>query len=133
MIVHTDYLWFNTPQRREFVSITDEVAAIVTDERRRRRAWCWCRRCTSRPACTSTTGKSGLIEDIQAWLEKLAPAGLDYRHHRTGEDNGDAHLKSTLMGHQVVLPDHGRAPWTWARGSRCSTPSSTGSGRSASW
>ena len=48
--------------------------------------------------------ESGLIEDIQDWLEKLAPAGLDYRHHQTGEDNADAHLKRTLIGHQVMLP-----------------------------
>ena len=45
-----------------------------------------------------------LIEDFQVWLEKLAPAGLPYRHHQTGEDNADAHLKRTLMGHQVMVP-----------------------------
>ena len=48
--------------------------------------------------------ESGLISDFQVWLEKLAPAGLDYKHHQTGEDNADAHLKRTIMGHQVVLP-----------------------------
>jgi secondary thiamine-phosphate synthase enzyme len=48
--------------------------------------------------------EGGLIHDIQEWLEKLAPAGLDYRHHQTGEDNADAHLKRTVMGHQVMLP-----------------------------
>ena len=48
--------------------------------------------------------ENGLIHDIQVWLEKLAPSGLDYRHHQTGEDNADAHLKRTIMGHQVILP-----------------------------
>jgi len=48
--------------------------------------------------------EEGLIDDFQAWLETLAPSGLDYRHHQTGEDNADAHLKRTIMGHQVVLP-----------------------------
>ena len=48
--------------------------------------------------------EDGLIHDFQVWLEKLAPSGLDYRHHQTGEDNADAHLKRTLMGHQVILP-----------------------------
>ena len=48
--------------------------------------------------------EEGLIHDFQRWLEKLAPAGKDYRHHQTGEDNADAHLKRTIMGHQVVLP-----------------------------
>jgi secondary thiamine-phosphate synthase enzyme len=48
--------------------------------------------------------ENGLIHDFQVWLEKLAPSELDYRHHQTGEDNADAHLKRTLMGHQVLLP-----------------------------
>jgi secondary thiamine-phosphate synthase enzyme len=48
--------------------------------------------------------ENGLIHDFQEWLEKLAPSGLDYRHHQTGEDNADAHLKRTIMGHQVILP-----------------------------
>ena len=48
--------------------------------------------------------EGGLIEDFQVWLEKLAPAGLDYQHHNTSEDNADAHLKRTIMGHQVILP-----------------------------
>jgi secondary thiamine-phosphate synthase enzyme len=59
--------------------------------------------------------ESGLIEDIDEWLDKLAPYGPDYRHHRTGEDNGDAHLKNLLMHSQVVLPiTNGRldfGPW----------------------
>jgi secondary thiamine-phosphate synthase enzyme len=46
----------------------------------------------------------GLIGDIDEWLEKLAPEGVDYRHHRTGETNGDAHLKNLLMHHQVIIP-----------------------------
>jgi secondary thiamine-phosphate synthase enzyme len=48
--------------------------------------------------------EDGLIADFQVWLEKLAPAGLPYAHHQTGEDNADAHLKRTLMGHQVIVP-----------------------------
>ena len=59
--------------------------------------------------------ESGLIEDFQVWLEKLAPVGLPYKHHQTGEDNADAHLKRTIMGHQVMLPITGGAldlgPW----------------------
>jgi secondary thiamine-phosphate synthase enzyme len=48
--------------------------------------------------------ESGLWSDIMTWLEKLAPSGLDYRHHDTGEDNADAHLKRMLLGHQVLVP-----------------------------
>jgi len=59
--------------------------------------------------------EDGLLHDFGEWLEKLAPSGLDYRHHRTGEDNADAHLKRTIMGHQVVLPitsgDLDLGPW----------------------
>jgi secondary thiamine-phosphate synthase enzyme len=59
--------------------------------------------------------EDGLIEDFQVWLEKLAPAGLRYEHHRTGEDNADAHLKRTIMGHQVIVPITGGkldlGPW----------------------
>jgi secondary thiamine-phosphate synthase enzyme len=59
--------------------------------------------------------EDGLIHDFGVWLEKLAPAGLKYRHHQTGEDNADAHLKRTIMGHQVMLPITGGkldlGPW----------------------
>jgi secondary thiamine-phosphate synthase enzyme len=103
MIVHTDYLWFNTKKRQEFIRITDQVAAIVKASG-----------VTDGTALVSamhiTSGvyvndwEDGLINDFQIWLEKLAPSGLDYQHHRTGEDNADAHLKRTIMGHQVVVP-----------------------------
>ena len=103
MKTHTDYLWFNTKERQEFVRITDQVASIVAKSG-----------VTDGMVLVSamhiTSGvyvndwEDGLIHDFQVWLEKLAPSGLDYRHHRTGEDNADAHLKRTLMGHQVTLP-----------------------------
>ena len=48
--------------------------------------------------------ESGLIADIEEWLEQLAPFRDDYRHHQTGETNGDAHLKNLLVGHQVLVP-----------------------------
>jgi secondary thiamine-phosphate synthase enzyme len=101
--VHTDYLWFNTKQRQEFVRITDEVAAIVKASGVKEGM-------VLVSAMHITSGvyvndwEDGLIHDFQAWLEELAPSGLDYQHHRTGEDNADAHLKRTIMGHQVILP-----------------------------
>jgi secondary thiamine-phosphate synthase enzyme len=48
--------------------------------------------------------ESGLIQDIDDWLEKLAPFSPNYRHHRTGETNGDSHLKSLLIHHEVIVP-----------------------------
>jgi secondary thiamine-phosphate synthase enzyme len=114
MVVHTDYLWFNTKTRQEFIRITDEIAAVVKTSG-----------VTEGTVLVSamhiTSGvyvndwEDGLINDFQVWLEKLAPAGLDYQHHRTGEDNADAHLKRTIMGHQVVVPITGGkldlGPW----------------------
>ena len=103
MIVVTDYLVFNTKKRQEFVRITDEIAAIVKRSGVKEGT-------VLVSAMHITSGvyvndwEDGLIQDFQVWLEKLAPAGLDYRHHQTGEDNADAHLKRTIMGHQVVLP-----------------------------
>ena len=103
MKAHTDYLWFNTSKRQEFVRITEQVAAIV-------KASGVVDGTVLVSAMHITAGvyvndwEEGLIEDFQTWLEKLAPSGLDYRHHQTGEDNADAHLKRTIMGHQVVLP-----------------------------
>ena len=103
MKAFTEYLWFTTAARQEFVRITDEVAAIVARSGVREGL-------VLVSAMHITAGvyvndwENGLIHDFQVWLEKLAPAGLDYQHHRTGEDNADAHLKRTLIGHQVMLP-----------------------------
>jgi secondary thiamine-phosphate synthase enzyme len=103
MLVHTDYLWFNTKKRQEFIRITDDVAEIV-------KAGGVSDGTVLVSAMHITSGvyvndwEDGLINDFQVWLEKLAPSGLDYQHHRTGEDNADAHLKRTIMGHQVLVP-----------------------------
>ena len=103
MHVHTDYLWFNTRKRQEFICITSDVAGIVKKS--------GVREGTVLVSAMHITAsvyvndlEDGLIQDFQTWLEKLAPAGLSYRHHQTGEDNADAHLKRTIMGHQVILP-----------------------------
>jgi secondary thiamine-phosphate synthase enzyme len=103
MRIFTDYLFFNTKERREFIRITDQVAAIVrTSEVREGMVLVSAMHITA--AVYVNDWEEGLIDDFQVWLEKLAPAKSDYRHHQTGEDNADAHLKRTLMGHQVMLP-----------------------------
>ena len=103
MKTHTDYLWFETKKRQEFVRITDEIASIV-----RKSGVMEGLVLVSAMHITAAVyvndWENGLIHDFQVWLERLAPAGQDYRHHQTGEDNADAHLKRTLMGHQVTLP-----------------------------
>ena len=103
MKTHTDYLWFETAKRQEFVRITDEVRAAVRKSGVKEGM-------VLVSAMHITAGvyvndwESGLIHDFQEWLERLAPAGKPYRHHQTGEDNADAHLKRTLVHHQVILP-----------------------------
>ena len=99
----TEYLWFNTENHREFINITDKVKDLV-------------RRSSIKEgfalvsAMHITAGvyvndaEAGLIADIEEWLEKLAPYRPDYRHHLTGETNGDAHLKSLLIHHEVIVP-----------------------------
>ena len=103
MKVHTEYLQMHTEQRREIVHITPEVEAIV------RRSGVQDGLCFVSPmhitaAVYVNDLEEGLIEDIMVWLEKVAPARPDYKHHQTGEDNGDAHLKSLLLHHETTLP-----------------------------
>ncbi len=102
-MVFTDYLWFNTEQRQEFIRITDDVARIVAASRVNE-GMVLVSAMHITAAVYVNDWEDGLIHDFQEWLETLAPAGLPYRHHNTGEDNADAHLKRTLMGHQVIVP-----------------------------
>ena len=103
MTTATEYLWFNTKKRQEFIRVTDEVASVVKKSGVKE-GMVLVSAMHITAAVYVNDWESGLIDDFQVWLEKLAPAGLDYKHHQTGEDNADAHLKRTLMGHQVILP-----------------------------
>ncbi|MEN6351787.1 MAG: secondary thiamine-phosphate synthase enzyme YjbQ [Syntrophomonas sp.] len=103
MKFHTEYLWFNTEKHREYIRITEKVREA-------------CKKSGIREgmilvsAMHITAGiyvndnESGIIKDMDQMLESLAPFRPDYLHHRTGETNGDAHLKSLLMHHQVIVP-----------------------------
>ena len=102
MKAHTEYLWFNTRARRELVNITDRLATIVADAGVAE-GFCLVSAMHITAAIWVNDEESGLKEDLVEWLDRLAPSG-DYRHHQTGEDNADAHLKRTLMHHQVILP-----------------------------
>ena len=102
-MVHTEYLWFNTSRRREVLRITDDVAGIV-GRSGVREGMVLVSAMHITAAVYVNDWEKGLIADIQDWLEELAPERPDYRHHQTGEDNADAHLKRTVLGHQVILP-----------------------------
>ncbi len=99
----TEYLWFETKKRREFVRITDDVARVVKRSGVQE-GICLVSAMHITASVYVNDAEDGLIADIEEWAERLAPSGVDYRHHRTGEDNGDAHLKRLLLGHQVMLP-----------------------------
>ncbi len=102
-MTYTEYLFFNTRKRREFVRITDEIAEVVRKSGVHE-GMVLVSAMHITAAVYVNDWEEGLIEDFETWLEQLAPARPDYRHHRTGEDNADAHLKRTIMGHQVLLP-----------------------------
>lgn len=99
----TEYLYFNTRNHREYINITEKVEEVA-------------RKSTINEgyvlvsAMHITSGvyvndaEDGIISDIDEMLERIAPYKIDYNHHRTGEDNGDSHLKSLLIGHEVIVP-----------------------------
>jgi secondary thiamine-phosphate synthase enzyme len=100
---HTEYLWFNTKHRREYINITPEVErAVAKSKIAEGMALVSAMHITA--GVYVNDAEDGLIQDIDEMLQKLAPEGPDYHHHQTGEDNGDAHLKSMLVHHQVIVP-----------------------------
>lgn len=114
MKTYTEYIWMNTKQRRETVNITEQVHNIVKKSKVKEGI-----ALVSAMHITASIfvndEESGLKQDFMEWLEKLAPFKQDYKHHKTGEDNADAHLKRTIMGHQVTIPitnnDLDLGPW----------------------
>ncbi|MEI8389724.1 MAG: secondary thiamine-phosphate synthase enzyme YjbQ [bacterium] len=99
----TEYLWFNTTKHREYINITAEVDRVLKKSG-------IAEGMILVSAMHITAGvyvndaENGLIQDIDKWLEELAPFKPDYKHHHTGETNGDSHLKNLLIGHEVIVP-----------------------------
>ena len=100
---HTEYLWFETKTRREFINIQDKVEAAVA-KAKVKEGFCFIGAMHTSAAIWVNDADSGLLKDIEEFLEGLAPFGKKYRHHHTGEDNGDAHLKSLIVHPQIILP-----------------------------
>jgi secondary thiamine-phosphate synthase enzyme len=99
----TDYLWFNTEKHREFINITDHVKSLV-EKSGIKEGFVLVSAMHITAGVWVNDAEDGLLEDIDKWLEQLAPYRADYNHHHTGETNGDAHLKSLLVHHQVIVP-----------------------------
>lgn len=100
---HRKELWFNLPTRRGFVNITPQVEDALADSGIRE-GLCLVNAMHITASVFINDDEQGLHADFERWLEGLAPFDpAGYRHHRTGEDNGDAHLKRTIMGREVVV------------------------------
>lgn len=114
MKFHTEYLWFNTKNRRELVPVTRDVERIV-QESGIDEGFVLVSAMHITAGIIVNDDEPGLHRDIWEWLEDLAPFKPDYKHHRTGEDNGDAHLKRILTHYQAMIPvTNGRldlGPW----------------------
>lgn len=112
---YREVLTFNTKNRQEFINITPEVEEAVRKSRVKE-GLCLVNAMHITASVFINDDESGLHKDFSDWLEKLAPYDVrGYRHNRTGEDNGDAHLKRTVMGREVVVAiTNGRldfGPW----------------------
>jgi secondary thiamine-phosphate synthase enzyme len=110
----TEYLTFNTEERRAYLNITDKVAAAV-DRSGVAEGLCLVSSMHITASVFVNDDERGFRADLTALLDRLAPEGEDYEHHKTGEDNGEAHLRNVLVGHQVTLPITGGrldlGPW----------------------
>ena len=99
----TEYLWFETKNRRDLLNITERLEALV-QKSKVQEGFCLVSAMHITAGIWVNDDEEGLWQDMWEWIERLAPVKPDYRHHQTGEDNGDAHLKRTLMNHQAMLP-----------------------------
>ncbi|MFH1202074.1 MAG: secondary thiamine-phosphate synthase enzyme YjbQ [Candidatus Omnitrophota bacterium] len=111
----TQYLWFNTKNRQEFINITPQVEEAVKKSAVKE-GFCLVNAMHITSSVFINDDEPGLHHDFSAWLEEFAPYGKDkYRHNLSGEDNADAHLKRTIMGREAVVAiTNGRldfGPW----------------------
>jgi len=101
---YTEYLWFNTKERREFINLTGEVERSL-EKSGIKEGLCLVNAMHITASIFINDDEPGLHSDFEKWLEKLAPhtPTAQYRHNMTGEDNGDAHLKRSVMGREVTV------------------------------
>ncbi len=110
----TEYLWFNTKNKKEFINITDEVELVVKKSQIKE-GFVLVSAMHITASVFVNDEEDGIKADLLEWAEKLAPFKREYRHHNTGESNADAHLKSILFHHEVIVPVTGGkldlGPW----------------------
>ncbi len=100
---YTEYLWFNTKKKREYINITSTVEGILKKSGIKE-GFILVSAMHITASVYVNDDEEGIIQDMDKWLELLAPFRKDYQHHRTGESNADAHFKNLLMHHQVMVP-----------------------------
>lgn len=101
----TEHLWMEVPQRRGYLNITSQVEALVARSGIRE-GLCLVNAMHITASVYVNDDESGLLKDFDDFLERVAPfdaSSETYRHNRTGEDNGDAHLKRQIFGREVVV------------------------------
>jgi len=100
----TEHLWFETPHRRDYLNVTDQIEELVRKSGVQE-GLCLVNAMHITASVYINDAEDGLLQDYEDWLEKLAPHAptSQYRHNRTGEDNADAHLKRQVMGREVVV------------------------------
>jgi len=110
----TEHMWFNTPEHRQYLNITEDIRKYVKKSGVKE-GLCLVSAMHTTAGVWVNDADDGLLHDIDDFLERLAPFREDYRHHHGGESNGDAHMKSLLVHHQVVVPitkgDFDFGPW----------------------
>jgi secondary thiamine-phosphate synthase enzyme len=114
---HTEYLTFETKKKRDYINITPQVEAAVTKSGVKE-GLCLVNPMHITASVYINDDEPGLIQDFDDFLERMAPYDLrGYRHHRTGEDNGDSHVKRQLFGREAVIAiTKGRLDFgTWER------------------
>ena len=100
---YREYLWMNTKRKKEYINITPEVERII-GKSGVKEGLVLVNPMHITASCYINDDERGLIQDFDEFLEKTAPYDVKkYRHHHTGEDNGDAHLKRQLFGREVVV------------------------------
>ena len=100
---HTEYMWFNTKNKHDYINMTADVEKAV-EKSKIKEGFALVSAMHITAGVYVNDAEEGIIEDIDEWLENLAPFRKDYKHPHTGETNADAHLKSLLIHHEVIVP-----------------------------
>jgi len=100
---HTEYMWFNTKNKHDYINMTADVEKAV-EKSKIKEGFALVSAMHITAGVYVNDAEEGIIEDIDEWLENLAPFRKDYKHRHTGESNADAHLKSLLIHHEVIVP-----------------------------